>query len=269
MLKKIDIGSKMKVDLHSHTILCNHAEGTVDEYVEKAIGCGIDTFGFSDHAPMHFDPRYRMTFEEMEIYRRMVLDAQAKYADRIEVLFGYEVDYLPGYMDERVLNTEADFLIGSVHFIDKWGFDNPEFIGRYEHEDIDHIWEEYFSLVKSMAESGLFDIVGHLDLIKVFKFMPKQSIQEIAAGAIKAIREADMVIEINVAGYRKPVGEAYPSRELLKMAFAEGIPITFGSDAHKPEQVGLFREEAEQLAKSVGYSRCATFKNRKRSMVAF
>jgi histidinol-phosphatase (PHP family) len=259
----------MKVDLHSHTPLCNHAEGSVDEYVEKAIACGIDTFGFSDHAPMHFDPKYRMGFEQMESYRQMVLDARAKYADRIEVLFGYEVDYLPGFMDERVLNAEVDFMIGSVHFIDKWGFDNPEFIGRYEHEDIDHIWKEYFKIVEAMAESGLFDIVGHLDLIKVFKFMPKQSIESIAANAIRSIKKADMAIEINVAGYRKPVGEAYPSRELLQMAFDEGIPITFGSDAHKPEQVGLFREEAEQLARSVGYTRCATFKNRQRSMVAF
>ena len=190
----------MKIDLHNHTVLCNHAEGTVDAYVEKAIAEGIDVFGFSDHAPMHFDPAYRMSFEQMDAYREMVMKAQKRYAGKIDVRFAYEVDYLPGYMDDRVLNADVDYLIGSVHFIDGWGFDNPEFIGRYEHEDIDKIWRDYFGLIEAMAESRLFDIVGHLDLIKVFKFMPRTPIAKIAAPALQAIKKADMAIELNVAG---------------------------------------------------------------------
>ena len=78
-----------------------------------------------------------------------------------------------------------------------------------------------------------------------------------------------MTLEINVAGYRKPIGEAYPSKTILEAAFALDIPITFGSDAHKPEQVGLFYKEAKTLAQSVGYTHCATFRNRKRQMVKF
>ncbi len=259
----------MKIDLHNHTVLCNHAEGSVDAYVEKAIEAGINVFGFSDHAPMHFDPEYRMSFAQTEEYREMVMKAKARYAGRIDVLFGYEVDYLPGYMDDRILNADVDYLIGSVHFIDQWGFDNPEFIGRYEHEDIDRIWREYFQLVEAMAQSRHFDIVGHLDLIKVFKFMPNAPVGAIAEGALRAIKEADMAIELNVAGYRKPVGEAYPSRELLERAYELGIPITFGSDAHKPEQVGLYRDEVEAFARSVGYTRCATYSRRDRELVTF
>jgi histidinol-phosphatase (PHP family) len=259
----------MKIDIHNHTVLCNHAEGSVDAYVERAIDEGIDVFGFSDHAPMHFDPKYRMSFEQMDEYREMVLNAKAKYEKSIDVLFGYEVDYLPGYMDDRILNADVDYLIGSVHFIDKWGFDNPEFIGRYEHEDINHIWREYFKLIEELANSGHFDIVGHLDLIKVFKFLPTEPISDIAAPAMEAIKKADMAIELNVAGYRKPIGEAYPSRELLEMAYELDIPITFGSDAHKPEQVGLYRDEIEAFARSIGYTQCATYRNRKRSLVDF
>ena len=259
----------MKIDLHNHTPLCHHAEGEIEAYIEHAIAAGIDVFGFSDHAPMHFDPEYRMGFEQMHAYRDAVLNAKEKYAGTIDIRFAYEVDYLPGYMDERVLGADVDYLIGSVHFIDKWGFDNPEFIGRYEHEDIDKIWQEYFDLIEAMARSGHFDIVGHLDLIKVFKFMPKRPVTEIAEAAMQAIKAADMTIELNVSGYRKPVAEAYPSRELLERAFALGIPITFGSDAHKPEQVGLFRNEAEALAKSVGYTRCALFTGRERTLVDF
>ena len=239
----------------------------MDEYVAQAMACGIDIFGFSDHAPMAFDERYRMRFDEMALYREEFTRLKERYD--LELLFGYEVDYLEGYMDERVLGAEVDYLIGSVHFIEKWGFDNPEFIGRYESEDIDEIWRKYFHHIEQMAKSRLFDIVGHLDLIKVFKFLPKSDIVALATPALEAIKAADMVLEINVAGFRKPVGEAYPSKALLQKAYELGIAITFGSDAHEPAQVGLFREEAEALVKSVGYERCATFRNRKRELVKF
>jgi len=259
----------MRVDLHNHTTLCNHAEGTVDAYVQEAIKQGIDVYGFSDHAPMDFDPKYRMDFEQMETYKRWVMDAKAKYAEEIEVLFGYEVDFLPGHMDERILKADVDYLIGSVHFINEWGFDNPEFIGQYKHEDIDVIWQKYFALIEQMAQSGHFDIVGHLDLIKVFKFMPNTDIITLAMPALKAIKAADMVLEINVAGYRKPCAEPYPSPSLLQAAFELEIPITFSSDAHKPEQVGLFRAEVETLAKKIGYRESAYFRARQRVMVKF
>ncbi|MEA2110879.1 MAG: histidinol-phosphatase [Campylobacterota bacterium] len=259
----------MKIDLHNHTSLCNHATGTVEEYVKKAIKENIDIFGFSDHAPMNFDPKYRMYFDDMKNYINTILHIKEKYAGDIEILKAYEVDFLPGHMDKRVLDADVDYLIGSVHFIDEWGFDNPEFIGQYKHKDIDAIWQRYFDLIEQMATSNLFDIVGHIDLIKVFKYLPKKNVSDIANQAIKAIKKADMVIEINVAGYRKPINEAYPSRELLEMAFDAKIPITFGSDAHSPEQVGLFRDEAEAFARSIGYKKSATFRNRKRELLNF
>lgn len=259
----------MIADLHNHTPLCNHAEGEMYEYIEKAIANNTKYFGFSDHAPMDFDPKYRMSFEQMQRYENDVLQMKEKYKDKIEILLGYEVDYLKGHMDERVLNPHADYLIGSVHFIDDWGFDNPEFIGRYEHEDIDVIWQKYFDAIEEMANSKLFDIVGHVDLIKVFKYMPKKDINLIAKNALIAIKKADMVLEVNMAGYRKPIAEAYPSLSLLQEAYNLGIPITFGSDAHKPEQVGLFRDEIQTMARSVGYTQCAIFRNRKREFVNF
>lgn len=259
----------MTIDLHNHTTLCNHAEGELSEYIEAAIANGIQVYGVSDHAPMDFDPKYRMSFAQMNEYQNMVRSVQEKYKDKIDVLFAYEVDYLPGYMDKRVLEADVDYLIGSAHFIDKWGFDNPEFIGHYEGADIDTIWQEYFELIKEMAETGYFDIVGHLDLIKVFKYIPKGDISKIAEEALQAIKKADMVLELNVAGYRKPCAEPYPSKALLKRAFELDIPITFSSDAHKPEQVGLYRKEIETFAREVGYTQCAYFKKRQRHMVNF
>ncbi len=260
----------MKVDLHNHTTLCNHAKGELYQYIEEAISQGIDIYGVSDHAPMNFDPKYRMSFDQMQQYEEMVRDVQTRYQDKIDVLFAYEVDYLPGHMDKRVLDADVDYLIGSAHFIDKWGFDNPEFIGRYEGADIDTIWQEYFDLIRDMAQTGYFDVVGHLDLIKVFKFMPKNSeVTHIAEKALQAIKKADMVLELNVAGYRKPCAEPYPSKSLLSRAFELDIPITFSSDAHNPEQVGLYRNEIESFAREVGYTQCAYFKKRQRYMVDF
>lgn len=257
----------MIADLHNHTILCNHANGSINSYIEKAIEKNTKYFGFSDHAPMDFDPEYRMTFEQMNTYEKSILDAKEKYKDKIEILLGYEVDYLKGHIDERVLSADVDYLIGSVHFIDKWGFDNPEFIGRYQDENIDDIWQKYFLAIKEMAESKLFDIVGHFDLIKVFKFMPNKQILELTKDALVAIKDADMTLEINGAGFRKPIGEAYPSFEILKEAYRLNIPITFGSDAHNPEQVGLFNDEILKMAKEAGYKECAIYKRRKRELV--
>lgn len=259
----------MIVDLHNHTSLCNHADGEIDEYIAKAIEMGTEYFGFSDHAPMSFDPKYRMKFSDMSKYEEDIINAKERYKDKIKILLAYEVDYLNGYMDERVLNANVDYLIGSVHFIDEWGFDNPEFIGHYKHEDIDIIWQKYFNTIEEMANSKLFDIVGHLDLIKVFKFMPKKDIKEIAKNALLAIKKADMTIELNVAGYRKLVKEAYPSLSLLKLAYELEIPITFCSDAHTPEQVGLYNDEIIQLARDAGYTKCAVYENRKRELIDF
>lgn len=259
----------MLVDLHNHTPLCNHAEGTMSEYIEIAIKKGTKYFGICDHAPMDFDPQYRMRFDDMEKYESDVLEQRKLYKDKIEILLGYEVDYLKGHMDKRVLNADVDYLIGSVHFLDEWGFDNPEFIGNYESQDIDEIWQKYFDTIEEMAKSGLFNIVGHLDLIKVFKFMPKGDINKIAQKALQAIKNADMVLELNIAGYRKPVAEPYPSFSLLKQAYDLKIPITFSSDAHKSEQVALFSDEIVQMAKEVGYTKCAFFRKRKREFIKF
>jgi histidinol-phosphatase (PHP family) len=259
----------MKVDLHNHTVLCNHATGSVEEYVEAAIAQNTIYFGFSDHAPMDYDPEYRMDFLQMDLYEQWIREAQERYKDKITVLLGYEVDYLPGYMDERVLKRPCDYLIGSVHFIDEWGFDNPDYIHRYQGMDMDVIYKRYFELIEAMALCGRFDIVGHLDLLKVFNFFPKTDIRLLAANALKAIKKSNMVVEINVSGLRKPVGEAYPSPLLLESIAEHEIPITFSSDAHRPDQIGMFSDEVQQLARNIGYTKCATYRNRDREMIKF
>ena len=263
----------MRIDLHNHTTLCNHASGTIEEYIKRAIELKIDVYGFSDHAPMNFDPKYRMDISQKSFYENSVLELKEKYKNDIKVLLAYEVDYLDGYILDEVINAKVDYLIGSVHFIknekDMWGFDNPEFIGVYKSKDIDSIWEEYFEAISSMSKTGLFDIVGHFDLIKVFKFLPKKDVRLIAKKAFESIKKSNMVLEINPAGLRKPIAETYPSINLLEMAYEMNINITFGSDAHSVDQVGFKYEEVTRIAKDIGFSKCVAFDNRDRELVTF
>ena len=259
----------MSVDLHNHTILCNHATGSMEQYLNMAVEKKIKYFGFSDHAPMNFDTNYRMGFEDMKKYENSVTALKQKYKNNLQVLLGYEVDYLEGYVDKRVLTADVDYLIGSVHFLNRWGFDNPKFISKYKNRDIDTIWKEYFEAITRVAKSGLFDIIGHIDLIKIFNFHPKKSIKKIAEQSIKEIKKANIVVELNSAGLSKPTKEIYPSENIMELLCEYNIPITFGSDAHKPDAVGSYKKELHVLAKKYGYDKCAIFVKKERMMVKF
>ncbi len=274
----------MRIDIHNHTTLCNHAVGTTQEYIKKAIELGIDIYGFSDHAPAknNFDPKYRMAQSSQISYEKEILNLKEKYKDDIKILLGYEVDFIQGdYILDEVLDAKVDYLIGSIHFIPEsdakyslfnsnfWGFDNPEFIDQYQSKDIDKIYQDYFDAVSKMAKSAKFDIAGHLDLIKVFGFRSSKDVRSIALEALKNIKKSNMVLELNPAGLRKPVQEQYPSRSLLEVAYELDIPITFGSDAHKLDDIGFKYEEITTIAKQVGYSKCITFENRDKQAVTF
>ncbi|PAF50669.1 histidinol-phosphatase [Helicobacter sp. 13S00477-4] len=255
----------MRVDLHNHTTLCNHASGSIDEYISKAVELGINIYGFSCHAPMDFDSKYRMTFEELDEYHKMIIEAKKKYENQIEILMGLEVDFIKGreyLLDKKVLQYPCDYLIGSIHFIDEWGFDNPEFIGEYAKKDIDEYWKKYLQSIQKMAESRFFQIVGHFDLLKIFGYKPTESIFPYIKETLQVIRETEMVIEINAAGFRKPIKEQYPDFKILEYAKKIGIPITFGSDAHSIDQVGFGYEKCLQIAKKIGYKKAIYFKNK-------
>jgi histidinol-phosphatase (PHP family) len=259
----------MIVDLHNHTPLCNHAKGSPREFVENAVKQGINVFGFSDHAPMEFDRGYRMGFDEMKQYESEIKELKSEFKDIIDIKLAYEADYLPGLMDKRVFDADVDYLIGSVHFIGEWGFDNPEFIGQYKGKNADETWEEYFRLIGNMAKMRVFNIVGHMDLLKVFNFKPSKDIAKLAMKTLEEIKEANMAIEVNASGFRKPVGEAYPSNELLKAALDFEIPITFGSDSHSPEHIGFRLRENMQSAKELGFKEYAYFEGRQMKLINF
>jgi histidinol-phosphatase (PHP family) len=185
------------------------------------------------------------------------------------VSVGVEADYFPGGEAElkALLDRyELDYVIGSVHFVDGWGFDNPEVQHIFEQKDLLELYRYGFEHVKKAAASGMFDIIAHLDNLKVFNYRPDESrlhvlYDEVAA----ALKAADVASEINTGlAYRYPVKEMCPSPSFLSSLNAHGVPITLSSDSHYPDDIGTLLHEAAELAEKTGYREIVYFEKRKR-----
>jgi histidinol-phosphatase (PHP family) len=248
-------------DYHTHTSRCGHARGTPAEYVEAAQAAGLLAIGIADHLPLlpEPDPELSMAACELGDYVAEVRELQSRLPGF--VLLGIEADYRPETVSEVRSLLEShpfDYVIGSVHHLGDWGFDDPRQVDRYSSREIDGVWVEYFELLGDAAESGLFTILGHLDLVKKFGYRPTRRLDRELDRLIERVARTDIVVEINTAGLHKPVMEAYPSAQILEKLRAAEVPITLGSDAHRPEEVGRDFDHAAGLALSAGYTEIAT-----------
>jgi histidinol-phosphatase (PHP family) len=129
------------------------------------------------------------------------------------------------------------------------------------------VWTRYFERLTDAAASGLFDIIGHADLCKKFCFVPKEDCTHLYRQFLESAKRNDVALELNTAGLRKDCKEIYPSRQIVQMAAELGVPITFGSDAHAPGEVGMNFAEAIELARGAGYTQACRFTRRERQMV--
>ncbi|OGW91328.1 MAG: hypothetical protein A3D28_02475 [Omnitrophica bacterium RIFCSPHIGHO2_02_FULL_63_14] len=256
-----------KVDYHMHTPLCGHAVGEPHEYVERALEVGLAEIGFSDHAPLvtHEDTRYTMNVRQLPEYHRMMEAVRGRYPG-FTIKVGLEADYVPGFERKTaaiIAGYAYDFVIGSIHFIDAWAFDDPGEQVKWKERDIDAVYRDYYKLLRRSAESGLFDIMGHVDLVKKFGHRPHGDLRAEVEATAAAFRKAGVTVEINTSGLRKPVKEIYPSQDVLKIYRRAGVPITFSSDAHDPKDVGRDYDKAKALAEAAGYTEYRVFKARK------
>jgi histidinol-phosphatase (PHP family) len=261
-------------DYHMHTPLCRHAVGEPVDYARRALEVGLTEIGFSDHSPMRRDDfdDWRMRNDQLDEYVAKVRRAQEDFP-QLTIRLALEVDYLPGREDwirELAARHPWDYFIGSVHYVsDSWDIDNPAKLSEWKKRDAFEVWRIYFERLTLAAESKLFEIIGHADLPKKFGFKPKQDCTPLYEKFLTAAAKAGCAIELNTAGLRKDCKEIYPSREILQLAFRKNVPITFGSDAHAPGEVGMNFAEAVQLAREAGYSERCEFVQRKRSLVKF
>lgn len=264
----------MIVDYHTHTSLCKHGEGSLEDYIRKAVELGIDEIGCSEHIPMpdKFDDAHRMDLEQYySEYAPLVSELQQKYRDKVKVRRGIEADFYPGteeWVRGFLKENSFDYVIGSVHFLGKWGFDNPVFVHHYEARDINSTYDAYFTAIQKSARSGLFDVIAHCDLIKKFGHRPTKDMTDVLRETMKVIAHHDMCLEINTSGLRKPIQEIYPAEPILALAQEFRIPLTLGSDAHSPGDVARDFDKAVALVDRYGKGCITVFEQRNRREVS-
>jgi histidinol-phosphatase (PHP family) len=254
------------VDYHLHTKLCGHATGEPTDYVREAIRKGLPEIGFSDHMPLlrMRDERLTMAPDDLPRYVELI-DELRESVDGIEIKLGIEVDYFPGQMDETwaVLNDyKFDYVYGSVHYIDGWGFSDSRYLSSYEGKDPDDSYARYFELFCEAVEEGGFDIMAHPDLVKKHGMRTSAPLYRQYEAATKALKSAGVAIEVNTSGLRKTALELYPAPRFLKSCVESGVGVTLGSDAHAPDQVGMDFDIALKAFMRAGVREIATFESR-------
>src|SRR4051795_6496037 len=244
-----------------------------ERYREQASERGIDELGVAEHIY-----RFHQALEiwEHPFWRTYAIDDLDDYCgfvrDETDLKLGIEADFVPGH-EERMRNLldarDWDYVVGSIHFVGDESLDTEEFSVWTKTASPDRIWERYFEMLAAAAQSGLFDILAHPDLVKVWgkdRPLPDGDLRRFYYPAMEAIADAGVAVEVSTAGFRKPVGEIYPAPAFLEMAIDAGAPLALSSDAHVPEQLGDEYEKAVELLDSMGVKEIAVFEGRERRM---
>ncbi|MCA0755501.1 histidinol-phosphatase [Paenibacillus sp. N4] len=267
----------MKFDLHTHHVRCGHANGTIEDYIIAGMEAGLQVIGISDHSPYFYheldqpSPGIAMARSDFANYVEEVLRLKAKYEGKIEVLLGMESDFFPEHIEsyrKAYAGVPFDYLIGSVHQVSGVSIFNRNRWKKLNEKQ--HVAEKksYYELIRQSAQSGMFDILGHIDAMKgyypAFSDIPAH---EQVDETLKAIAESGVSIEINTSGSTKDVGGWYPSDDILERALHFGVNVTFGSDAHIPSRVGDEWELVRNRLKEIGFSQWVFYRQRKQVAV--
>jgi histidinol-phosphatase (PHP family) len=235
----------------------------VEEFCEAALTCHMKAIGFCEHVDL--DPRDpSFGWHDYDAYRAAVEEARARYGDRLMVLMGAEVGFIPRVVEAIRSHLEThvyDFVVGSVHAINDGmaGIsEEMEALETFARAETLAVYREYFELVREMVVTGLFDVIGHLDLVQRFgvrqlvaplEWGPFYGVlRRIFEGAVKR----QMALEINTSGLRQAPQDTYPPRALLKL-YSEvgGELVMIGSDAHHVTQLGAGVPAAVKLAREL------------------
>lgn len=248
------------ITTHTHTSFCGHAEGTVEEMVAAAERAGIATIAVTEHYPLsqRHDPRayLSMPADAVEGYLAAIEAARAAHP-AVEVIAGTELDWL-GDFEDRDLSAEdfAPFsaVLGSVHFVDAWPFDDPAQRGRWDEVGADAIWTRYFELwCDAVASKAPFTIMAHPDLAKKFAIYPSFDLGPLYRRAAEAAAAHGRMVEVNTSGAHYACAEMFPAPALLREFCRAGVPCTVGTDAHVPANVARGIEQAYRLMYEAGY----------------
>lgn len=278
----------IRADLHTHTAFA-HGNNSVRDMFEAGQKRGLLVHGFSEHSPRPLGYDYPVEYRDrlnaaFPDYLREVSELAAECASSdamggVTVLLGLEQDWLeaePDFMRQVAGSHPFDYIIGGIHFLGTWGFDASAAdwaclcpAQREQHYAL------YYQTMRRMAESGLYRIVAHPDLIKIFSvedfrlWLAKSGSIDLVRDALCAVRDAGMAMEISSAGLRKPCREIYPGPQILQLAADLGVPITFGSDGHCVNTIATGFDLLAPYAASVGYRESLVFQGETVRHLAF
>jgi histidinol-phosphatase (PHP family) len=250
----------------------------VDRYREVAAERGIEELGVAEH--IH---RFVQSLDVWRHpwYRHWATDDIDEYGEFVRasgLKLGIEADFLPG-REDRTQNLldgrDWDYVVGSVHFLRDDAVDvhgEPDWAAWdiWRGADPEKVWRSYFETLGEAARTGMFDILAHPDLVKVFSGRvptPDGDLRRFYDRAMDGIADSDVAVEVSTAGLRKPAGEIYPAPAFLEMCLDAGRPVALSSDAHLPEQLGFEYERALALLDGLGVSEIAVFDRRERRLV--
>ena len=245
----------------------------VERYRTVATERGIAELGVSEHV-------YRFTAAlavwQHPLWREHAVDDLDAYVGFVReetgLRLGIEADFVPGREDRMASLLEAhewDYVVGSIHFLGDHAVDYDLYDVWTRGTSPDRVWRTYFEWLGEAARSGLFDILAHPDLVKVWgaeRPRPEGDLRRFYELAMDGIAEAQIAIEVSTAGLRKPVGELYPATPFLEMCLEAGCPVALSSDAHAPDQIGFGYDRALEVLDGLGVSELSVFDRRRRRL---
>jgi histidinol-phosphatase (PHP family) len=253
-------------NLHQHSTFSD-GSAEPEAYVKKALELGFRAMGFAEHAPLPFSTSFSLKEEKAEAYVRETARLKEFYHGQITLYRALEFDFIPRLSDDFDLwrdKLHLDYAIGSVHLVQPengeglWFIDGPkrerydEGLRKYFSDDIRKAVKAYYSQINQMIETQHFEIVGHLDKIKMHNagryFSEEEKwYRQLVNETLKLIKEKKLVVEVNTRGlYKKRSDRLFPDDTTLKQVKEMQIPVLISSDAHQPDELNKLMDFAEK-----------------------
>ncbi len=249
------------------------AAENAERYRTVAAERGVEELGVAEHI---YRFQQATTVWQHPFWRERATDDLDSYVEFVgngsDLKLGIEADFVRGREDQMANLLDRydwDYVVGSIHFLRDEALDVAGEFDIWRSNDPDKVWRRYFETLGEAARTGMFDILAHPDLVKVWgaeRPQPAGDLRRYYELAMEGISESDVAIEVSTAGLRKPVGEIYPARAFLEMCLEAGRPVALSSDAHTTDDLAFRYEEAVEYLDSVGVSELAVFEGRKRRM---
>jgi histidinol-phosphatase (PHP family) len=269
-------------DYHLHTAVTIDGRMNEAEACERALMLGINEIAFTNHVMLN-QPDYKMSAESFSRHWAKIQECQIKYPN-LQIRLGLEMDYYPDRQEEiratmksyeYLIGHHVDIVLGSIHEI-RGGFfsSKAEAVSFFKDRDLLSLYNEYFELATQAAESHLFDVMAHPDLIKKYTGqltppVPFDCYRHSVEPFITALINHRIGIEVNTKGLKLAVNEAYPSMQFLELYLAMtkscGLDpiITLGSDAHKVDDLGYGVRDMVGILSRLGVGEVMSFEVRK------